>query len=121
MTNELADAVYTALTGLHSRVYRNDAPKSPTFPYVVYRVSNGFDSYPTSDYRVDVKIYEKNDGTVSMRTIEALGDSIDTALNTKVIGTTTRYHFTKDLRQFDDDPMLEGVAYVNLQYTVRVY
>lgn len=119
MTNELADSVYTVLSGLHTRVYRNDAPKGPTFPYVVYRVASGSDSYPTSDYRVDVKIYELNNGTVSMRTIEALGDSIDAALNTKVIGT--KYHFTKDLRQFDDDEMLEGVAYVNLQYTVRVY
>lgn len=119
MTNELADAVYTALIALHARVYRNDAPKKPTFPYIVYRVASGFDTYPTSDYRVDVKIYERNDGTISVRTIETLGDSIDTALNTKII--TSKYHFTKDLRQFDDDPMLEGVMYVNLQYTVRVY
>lgn len=121
MTNELADLVYSELKEIHIRVYRNDAPKSPTFPYIVFRLSSGMDSFPTNDYSVDVKIFDKNDGTVSVRTIETIGDTIDLALNNQVLGTTLKAHFKRDIRQFENDSTLSGVQFVNLQYTVRLY
>lgn len=122
MTNALADIINTKLLTYHARVYRNNAPQSPTFPYVVFRVRANNDTYPTTDYSLDVKIYEKNDGTVSARTIETLGDTIDAGLNMKTLSDATyKAWLKKDLRQFDDDPSLSGVMYVNLQYTVRMY
>jgi hypothetical protein len=121
MTNELADMVNTKLLTYHARVYRNNAPSSPTFPYVVFNVGRANDSVPTTDYIVDIKIYDKNDGTVSVRTIETLGDTIDAGLNLKVLSGTYNVHFTRDIRQHDDDESLAGVQFVNLQYTARLY
>ena len=121
MTNELADIINTKLLTYHSRVYRNNAKKAPTFPYVVFTVRNATDTYPTTDYFVDVKIYDKNDGTASVRTIETLADTIDTGLNHQIISSTYRVFMTRDVRQFDDDESLAGVMYINLQYTARPY
>lgn len=122
MTNEIADLVKEFLDTKHSRVYRNKSIKSPTFPYIVYRVERAVDSYPTSDYSLVINVIDKNDGTVSVRTIEDLADEINNELNTYVF-TSTNYnlHFTMDNRQFDDDDSLAGVQLVNLQYTIRVY
>ena len=122
MTNEIADLVKEFLDTKHSRVYRNKSIKSPTFPYIVYRIERAVDSYPTSDYSLVINVIDKNDGTVSVRTIEDLADEINNELNTYVF-TSTNYnlHFTMDNRQFDDDDSLAGVQLVNLQYTIRVY
>lgn len=122
MTNEIADLVKEFLDTKHSRVYRNKSIKSPAFPYIVYRVERAVDSYPTNDYSLVINVIDKNDGTVSVRTIEDLADEINNELNTYVL-TSTNYnlHFTMDNRQFDDDDSLAGVQLVNLQYTIRVY
>ena len=121
MTNELADMINTKLLTYHSRVYRNNAKKEPTRPYVVYSVRSATDTYPTTDYQVDVKIYDKNDGTASVRTIETLADTIDAGLNNLILAGTYNVHLTRDIRQFDDDESLAGVMYINLQYTARLY
>lgn len=122
MTNEIADQVKTYLDTKHSRVYRNRSVKTPVFPYVVYRLESATDTYPTNDYRLIINIIENNDGTTSVRDIESLADSIDADLNTKVLKSTNyNLHFTRDMRQFDDDANLSGVQLIQLQYTVRVY
>lgn len=122
MTNEIADRVKTYLDTKHSRVYRNKSVKSPTFPYVVFKVQRAIDSYPTNDYSLVINVIEKNDGTVSVRTIEDLADAIDKDLNTLVLNSTNyNLHFTRDNRQFDDDESLAGVQLINMQYTIRVY
>lgn len=122
MTNEVADIIKIPLSALHARVYRNRPITSPTFPYVVYTIKGDNDSYPSTDCIVDIKVFEKNDGSVSVRTMETLADNINTALNHNTLSSAL-YSVTleKTLRQFEDDTSLSGVQFVNLQYSARVY
>lgn len=121
MTNELADMINTKLATYHARVYRNNAKKGATLPYVVYRVGRANDTSPTTDYILDIKIYEKNDGTVSVRTIEALADTIDAGLNKLILSGTYNVHLTRDIRQHEEDESLSDLQFINLQYTARLY
>jgi hypothetical protein len=122
MTNELADLLLTTLSVFTSRAYRNKSVDNPTHPYIVYKTSDVNDTYPTEDVLVQIRIFDKNDGTVSVRTIESLADSIDTVLNHNTLPTTNyQMFFTRDIREHDNDPSLAGVQVINLQYTVRVY
>lgn len=122
MTNEVADILNTKLLTLHTRVYRNKAIANPTFPYVVYRISGDNDSYPSTDCIVDIRVFERNDGTVSVRTMETLADNINAGLN-HITLSSSAYEVTleKTLRQFEDDASLSGVQFINLQYSARVY
>jgi len=122
MTNEVADIINTKLLTVSTRVYRNKSVTGATTPYVVFRINGDNDSYPSTDCIVDIKVYESNNGTVSVRAMETLSDSINTALN-HVTLSSSAYEVTleKTLRQFEDDPSLTGVQFVNLQYSARVY
>lgn len=122
MTNEVADIILAKLLLSHARVYRNKAKADATFPYVVFRLTGDNDTYPSTDCILDIKVFEKNDGTVSVRTMEALADTINTALN-HITLSSAAYEVTleKTLRQFEDDSSLAGVQFVNLQYSARVY
>lgn len=122
MTNEIADQVKEYLDTKHDRVYRNRSVKTPVFPYIVYRMESASDTYPTNDYRLIINVIDNNDGTTSVRSIEDLADGIDADLNAKVLSSTHyNLHFTRDMRQYDDDANLSGVQLIQLQYTIRVY
>lgn len=123
MTNELADLVKSTLTAIHPRVYRNRSVSKPDTPYLVYTVVGSADTIPSKDYTVTINVYEKNDGTTSIRAAEDLADLIDETLNNVVLESATlSVHFTEELpRQFEDDPSLSGVQLIRLQYTGRTY
>jgi len=119
-TNAVADEVLEYLSTKHTRVYRNRAPQSPTFPYVVFRVESVLNNSPSEDFYINVDVYE--DVTQSVRTIEALADTIDTDLNMTVINTSVlNMHFLREARQFVDDEELVGKQMINLRYNTRIY
>lgn len=119
-TNAVADEVLEYLSTKHTRVYRNRAPQSPTFPYVVYRVESVLNNSPSEDFYINVDIYE--DVSKSVRTIEDLADSIDSELNMAVMNTSAlNMHFLREARQFIDDEELVGKQMINLRYNTRIY
>ena len=119
-TNAVADEVLEYLSTKHTRVYRNRAPQSPAFPYVVFRVESVLNNSPSEDFYINVDIYE--DVSKSVRTIEDLADSIDSGLNMAVINTSAlNMHFLREARQFVDDEELVGKQMINLRYNTRIY
>jgi hypothetical protein len=119
-TNAVADEVLEYLSTKHARVYRNRAPQSPTFPYVVFRVESVLNNSPSEDFYINVDIYE--DVSKSVRTIEDLADTIDAGLNMTVINTSVlNMHFLREARQFIDDEELVGKQMINLRYNTRIY
>jgi len=119
-TNAVADEVLEYLSTKHARVYRNRAPQSPTFPYVVFRVESVLNNSPSEDFYINVDIYE--DVSKSVRTIEDLADTIDSGLNMMVINTSVlNMHFLREARQFVDDEELVGKQMINLRYNTRIY
>lgn len=119
-TNAVADEVLEYLSTKHARVYRNRAPQSPVFPYVVYRVESVLNNSPSEDFYINVDIYE--DVSKSVRTIEDLADTIDAGLNMAVINTSAlNMHFLREVRQFVDDEELVGKQMINLRYNTRIY
>lgn len=119
-TNAVADEVLEYLSTKHTRVYRNRAPQSPAFPYVVFRVESVLNNSPSEDFYINVDIYE--DVSKSVRTIEDLADSIDSGLNMAVMNTSElNMHFLREARQFIDDEELVGKQMINLRYNTRIY
>lgn len=127
-TNAVADEVLEYLSTKHTRVYRNRAPQSPVFPYVVYRVESVLNNSPSEDFYINVDIYE--DVSKSVRTIEDLADTIDgngdylnpTGLNQGIITTDIfSAYFDRENRQFVDDEELVGKQMFNLRYNTRIY
>lgn len=119
-TNAVADEVLEYLSTKHTRIYRNRAPQSPVFPYVVYRVESVLNNSPSEDFYINVDIYE--DVSKSVRTIEDLADTIDKGLNMAVINTSAlNMHFLREARQFVDDEELVGKQMINLRYNTRIY
>ena len=118
--NSLADAVQSYLATKHARVYRNRAPVSPTFPYVVYRIDSVADTYPSEDLYINVDIFDAP--LVSVRTIEDLADLIDNDLNHSVILTMgLNAHFEREQRQYVPTSELVEAQMVNLRYVARTY
>lgn len=119
-TNAVADEVLEYLSTKHARVYRNRAPQSPVFPYVVFRVESVLNNSPSEDFYINVDIYE--DVSKSVRTIEDLADTIDSGLNMAVMNTSAlNMHFLREVRQFVDDEELVGKQMINLRYNTRIY
>lgn len=119
-TNAVADKVLEYLSTKHARVYRNRAPQSPTFPYVVYRVESVMNNSPSEDFYINVDVYD--DVSKSVRTIEDLADTIDAGLNMTVVNTSVlNMHFLREQRQFIDDEELVGKQMINLRYNTRIY
>ncbi len=118
--NAVADETYTYLKTKYSRVYRNNTPQSPTFPYVVFRVESVTNSYPSEDLYVNVDIYEK--AGISVRVIEDLADTIDIGLNRKIINTSVlNAHYEREVRQYVPTQDLVDAHMINLRYAVRTY
>ena len=119
-TNAVADEMLEYLSTKHARVYRNRAPQSPVFPYVVFRVESVLNNSPSEDFYINVDIYE--DVSKSVRTIEDLSDTIDAGLNMAVMNTSVlNMHFLREARQFVDDEELVGKQMINLRYNTRIY
>lgn len=119
-TNTAADTVLEYLITKHSRCYRNKAPQSPVFPYVVFRIDSGIDSYPSEDLYVNIDIYE--DVKNSVRAIEDLADSIDGGLNHTTFNTANlNIQFEREQRQYVPPEELVSTHLVNLRYVVRAY
>lgn len=119
-SNMIADAIYTFLANKHDRVYRNSAPRSPVFPYVVYRVESVLDSTPSDDFYVHVDIYE--DTKKSVRFMEDLADLIDNDLNDTVMNENGfNAHFMREGRQFVDGEELISSQVIFLRYNTRIY
>jgi hypothetical protein len=118
--NAIADETYTYLKTKYSRVYRNNATPSPTFPYVVFRVESVTNSYPSEDLYINIDVYEK--AGISVRVIEDLADTIDTGLNRKIITTNkVNAHFEREARQYVPTQDLVDAHMINLRYAVRTY
>ena len=118
-SNLVADTIYTQLSSIHARVYRNEAPRVPTFPYVVFDVETVNDSYPSNDYYVYVNVYDEPNASV--RAISDIADLIDALDNTVVNVSGLNLHITKILRQFISNKELTTSKAINLQYNARVY
>lgn len=120
-TNQVADVVYNYLLTKHARVYRNKAPQTPLFPYVIYDVSNISDTVPSYDYQVYIDVYDKPD--VSARAITTLADSIQNdLLDTVITDSVLNCHFrTLDVRQYIPNTELISSQMINMQFTARVY
>lgn len=119
-TNAVADEVLEYLSTKHTRVYRNRAPQSPVFPYVVFRVESVLNNSPSEDFYINVDVYE--DVSKSVRTIEDLADTIDAGLNMSVVNTSVlNMHFLREQRQYVDDEELVGKQMINLRYNTRIY
>lgn len=133
--NAVADEVLAYLKTKHERVYRNKAPQSPVFPYVVYGVKSVLNSMPSEDLYVNIDVYE--DAGKSVRIMEDLADLIDgdgktmdengnpiepSGLNQKVINTDKlNLCFDREQRQYVSAEELVDTHLVNLRYVVRAY
>jgi hypothetical protein len=120
-SNRVADVVLTFLLTKHARVYRNEAPQNPIFPYVVFDVSQVDDTHPSYDYTVYVDVYEKPH--VSVRAMTTLADTIDSSFLDKVItDSTLNLHVqSKNIRQFISNTDLISSQMINMQFNARVY
>ena len=119
-SNDIADIIGAKLAAKHSRVYRQKAPATKVFPYVVYRVESVIDSYPSEELYLNVDLYESP--TSSVRTVETLADSIQAELNHKVIiENNTNLHFELEQRQSVDAQDLIDAYLINLRFVVRAY
>ncbi len=118
--NSVADEILNNLSPLHERVYRNKAPNSAVFPYIVFRIESVINTMPSEDIYLYVDVYEKNDA--SIRNIENLADTVDNYFNQKVINTSTlNLYFDREQRQFVSSEDLIKSQMINLRYVVRTY
>lgn len=118
--NGVADEVLKYLETKHTRVYRNKAPQSPIFPYVVYKVESVVNTMPSEDLYLNIDVYE--DVNKSVRVMEDLADLIDNDLNHKVINTDIlNLHFEREQRQYINPEELVSAHLINLRYVVRAY
>lgn len=120
-TNKVADAICTFLLTKHARVYRNKAPQTPVFPYVVFDCESVDDMFPSSDYTVYVDVYDAP--TVSVRAMNTLADSIDSSFTGLIINDSAlNLHIqSKDIRQFVSNSDLVSSQMINMQFSARVY
>lgn len=118
--NGVADEVLKYLETKHTRVYRNKAPQSPIFPYVVYKVESVVNTMPSEDLYLNIDVYE--DVNKSVRVMEDLADLIDNELNQKVINTSKlNLYFDREQRQYINPEELVSAHLINLRYVVRAY
>jgi hypothetical protein len=119
-TNAVADEVLVYLETKHTRVYRNKRPRTPVFPYIVFRVESVINSMPSEDFYINVDIFE--DVSESVRAMESLADAVDNNLNHSVIDTEKlNMHFEREIRQYIQDEELVGMHMINLRYNTRIY
>ena len=119
-SNDIADIIGAKLAAKHSRVYRQKAPATKVFPYVVYRVESVIDSYPSEELYLNVDLYESP--TSSVRIIESLADTYQDDLNHKTfIQNKINLQIELEQRQSIDAQDLIEAYLVNLRFVVRAY
>jgi hypothetical protein len=119
-TNLVADTINTTLSGIHARVYRNQAPASPTFPYVVFNLDSVSDTFPSYEYYCTIRIFDSP--SVSVRAMETLADNIYKALDDKVFRATgINMHMKPINRQFVSNDELTTSKMIAIQFDTRVY
>lgn len=119
-TVKLADIIGDYLATKHARVYWGKAPSVKVFPYVVFRLESVTDTYPSDDFYVNVDLYE--DPNASVKTVEALADTIDAGLNHTVsIVGGVNVQFEREQRQSVDAQDLIEAYLVNIRYVARAY
>lgn len=119
-TNAVADEILKYLETKHERVYRNKRPRTPVFPYIVFRSESVMNSMPSEDFYINIDIFENVNESV--RDMESLADAIDNGLNHSVINTEKlNMHFEREIRQYIQDDELVGMHMINLRYTTRIY
>lgn len=119
-SNLMADMIGEVLSKIHPRVYRGKAPKERTFPYVVYRFESVTNSYPSTDYYLNVDIYE--DPKASIRDVENIGDAVVQSLDQMVLRSTgLNLQIDLETRQSMDAQALIDAYLVNIRFTVRSY
>lgn len=118
--NAVSDAVLAVLTPLHSRIYRNKPPTTPTFPYCVYFLDSAVYVSPSNDIYLEIQIFE--DPNTSVRAIETLADTIQNTLDNKVIiNSTLNIHLALEQRQYVSNNDLTTSQMVSLRFVVRSY
>ena len=119
-TNKVNDAIYDFLKTKHTRVYRNRAPQSPAFPYIVFKVDTITNNCPSFDMYLNINIFE--DVNTSIRAIESLADEIDKELEQKIINSETMsLRFGLEQRQTVWSEDLIDAQLVNLRYVIHAY
>ena len=120
-TNKVADLINTFLATKHTRVYRNKAPQSPVFPYVIFDCESVDDAFPSSDYTVYVDVYDAPN--VSVRAMNTLADTIDSSFTGLLINDSAlNLHIqSKIIRQYVPIKELVSSQMINMQFSARVY
>lgn len=119
-TNAVADIILATLGAIHARTYRNEAPQSPTRPYIVFTLASVSATDPSVDYYLNVDVFDAPH--VSVRTIETLADTIQDALDNSVIRTSAlNLHLTLEQRQYVSNTDLTTAQMINLRFVVRAY
>ena len=119
-TNSVADLILAKLSTLHSRVYRNESIEAPTFPYVVFSLDSLTPMDPSTDYYLNVDVFEKPH--TSVRAIETLADSIQNELDNLVLRTVDlNVNSVLEQRQFISQSDLTTGQMINLRFVLRSY
>ncbi len=118
-TNLVADTLYNALVVKHARVYRNEPPKNPVFPYVVFNVESITDTYPSDDYYVYIDVFDKP--SASVRAMETLADDIQSLARTVIYTSDISMQIEKISRQFVSNSDLVVSKMITMQFECRVY
>jgi hypothetical protein len=119
-TNAVSDIILAALTTVHARTYRNRAPQQPVEPYVVYLLDSATPTTPSSDYYLNVDVYDLPSAAV--RAIEDIADSITTALDDRMLRTEAlNLHLQLEQRQYISNTDLTTAQMINLRFVVRAY
>ena len=119
-TLALSQQILASLQVHHARTYWNRSPQSPVFPYIVYRFDSINSSTPSTDYYLNVDIFENIN--VSTVVIEQLADEIQNELDNKVLRTDDiNLHLVIEQRQFISSADLTTAQMVNLRFVVRAY
>ena len=120
-SNKVADLIYTFLSTKHTRVYRNKAPQSPVFPYVIFDCDSVDEAFPSSDYTVYVDVYDAPTATV--RALVTLADTIDSSFTGLIINDSAlNLHIqSKTIRQYVPVKELVSNQMINMQFSARVY
>lgn len=118
--NAVADAVLPVVAAIHSRTYRTKPPQSPAWPYVICTLDSSIENGPSSDIYLNVDVIE--DPNVSVRAMETLADSIQNALDDKVlINSTLNIHLVIEQRQYVSNDDLIANQMINMRFVVRSY
>jgi hypothetical protein len=116
---ELKKAILSFLKAKHPRAYYQAAPKSATFPYLVYDLPNSTDDGVMERFVLEVDGWDKSKDTT---VIETLMDSVDKELHRKTViladAISATFYRENRIPLRDDDPQICRRKYV---YQVRTH